>query len=130
MSPQTVTLNSSFIAQIPNYIYQRIFSHWRTRKPYFIVFVELLFGDKWKRVLLSTSFGHSVFIYHHYFFFSKRCVPQWSTLLVKNISSSDGLFTWREEDPRRRIFLAPYVFSIQFTCKKLYMSLSLEIGSS
>ena len=39
-----------------------------------------------------------------------------------------GLFTWREEDPRRRIILAPYVFCIQFTCKMLYLALAL--GSS
>ena len=35
----------------------------------------------------------------------------------------EGLFTWREEDPRRRIILAPYVFCIQFTCKKLNLAL-------
>ena len=28
-----------------------------------------------------------------------------------------GLFTGREEDPTRRIMLAPYVCCIQFTCK-------------
>ena len=39
-----------------------------------------------------------------------------------------GLFTWREEDPRGRIILAPYVFSIQFTCKILYLAVTL--GSS
>ena len=38
------------------------------------------------------------------------------------------VFTWREDNPRRRIILAPYVFCIQFTCKKLYLSLAL--GSS
>ena len=38
------------------------------------------------------------------------------------------VFTWREDNPRRRIFLAPYIFCIQFTCKKLYLSLAL--GSS
>ena len=37
-------------------------------------------------------------------------------------------FTWREEDPRRRIILAPYVCCIRFTCKGLY--LFLEVGSS
>ena len=37
-------------------------------------------------------------------------------------------FTWREEDPRRRIILAPYVCCIRFTCKGLY--LFLELGSS
>ena len=37
-------------------------------------------------------------------------------------------FTWREEDPRRWIFLAPYVCCIRFTCKGLY--LFLELGSS
>ena len=41
---------------------------------------------------------------------------------------TNWLFTWREEDPRRWIILAPYVFCIQFTCKKLYLSLAL--GSS
>ena len=41
---------------------------------------------------------------------------------------SKELFTWREEDPRRRIILAPYVFSIPFSCKKLYLVLAL--GSS
>ena len=38
------------------------------------------------------------------------------------------VFTWREDNTRRRIILAPYVFCIQFTCKKLYLSLAL--GSS
>ena len=28
---------------------------------------------------------------------------------------SKGLFTWRDEDPRGRIIVAPYVFCIQFT---------------
>ena len=37
-------------------------------------------------------------------------------------------FTWREEDPRRRIILAPYVCYIRFTCKGLH--LFLEQGSS
>ena len=37
-------------------------------------------------------------------------------------------FTWREEDPRRRIIQAPYVCCIRFTCKGLY--LFLELGSS
>ena len=31
-----------------------------------------------------------------------------------------GMFTWREEDPRRQIILAPYVFCFQFTCKAMY----------
>ena len=30
-----------------------------------------------------------------------------------------------EEDPRRRIIRAAYFFCIQFTCKKLYLSLAL-----
>lgn len=33
-----------------------------------------------------------------------------------------------QEDPRRRIILAPYVFCIQFTCKRSY--LALVLGSS
>ena len=39
-----------------------------------------------------------------------------------------SMLTWREEYPRRRIILAPYVFSVQFTCKQLYLTLAL--GSS
>ena len=31
-----------------------------------------------------------------------------------------GMFTWREEDPRRQIILAPYVFCFQFTCQGMY----------
>ena len=27
------------------------------------------------------------------------------------MAHSEGLFTWREEDPRGRIIIAPYVFS-------------------
>ena len=35
------------------------------------------------------------------------------------------MFTLTEKDPRRRIILAPYVFYIQFTYKKLYLSIAL-----
>ena len=43
------------------------------------------------------------------------------------------LHAWREENPTRRIILAPYVYCSQFTCKKLYYPstrIFLEIGSS
>ena len=33
-----------------------------------------------------------------------------------------GPFTWREEDP-------PHVFCIQFTCKRLYLALVLDLSS-
>ena len=39
----------------------------------------------------------------------------------RSINQAKGLFTWREEDPRRRIVLAPYVFCVLLTSKKLYM---------
>ena len=40
--------------------------------------------------------------------------------------SHTTLFTWRhQEDPRRRIIPAPYVFCLQFTCKELYSFLAL-----
>ena len=44
------------------------------------------------------------------------------------LSKSWKVFRWREEDLRRRIILAPYVFCFWFTCKGLYFSLAL--GSS
>ena len=35
------------------------------------------------------------------------------------------MFTWREEDLRRRFILAPYIFCLQFTCERLYLALAL-----
>ena len=32
-----------------------------------------------------------------------------------------GFFIWREEDPRKRIILAPYVVCVQFTGKRSYL---------
>ena len=36
---------------------------------------------------------------------------------------------WHQEDPRRRIILASYVFCIQFTCKGLHSFLALVSGT-
>ena len=59
-----------------------------------------------------------------------------SSLKMERVSvlTSMGLFRWREEnhqeDLRRRIILAPYVFCIRFRCKGLYLSLALRSSYS
>ena len=41
------------------------------------------------------------------------CAPPLINLIL-------GMLTWREEDRRRQIILAPYFFCFQFTCKGMY----------
>ena len=57
------------------------------------------------------------------------------SLLSPLFLDTEGLFTWREEDPGRRgIILASYVFCTRFTCKGLYFlhgaRIFLVLGSS
>ena len=57
------------------------------------------------------------------------------SLLSPFFLDTEGLFTWREEDPGRRgIILASYVFCTRFTCKGLYFlhgaRIFLVLGSS
>ena len=59
--------------------------------------------------------------------FSRRAAGNLQNVVVF-MQKTKGLFTFREEDPRGRIILTPYVFCTQFTCKGLYLSLAL--GSS
>ena len=39
--------------------------------------------------------------------------------MLRQVNKTQGLFTWREEDPSTWNILAPYVFCIRFTCKQL-----------
>ena len=41
----------------------------------------------------------------------------------------EGVSSLDQEDPRRGMIRAPYVFFIQFTCKGLYLSLALRHGN-
>ena len=50
-----------------------------------------------------------------------------NTVNSMNYNTIRVLFTWREEDPRRWIILAPYVFCDQFTCKGLYLLIPSRI---
>ena len=59
------------------------------------------------------------------------------SLLSPFFLDTEGLLTWREEDPgRRRIILTSYVFCTRFTCKGLYFlhgaiaRIFLVLGSS
>ena len=44
-----------------------------------------------------------------------------NSLLTEIFSVVLGLFTWREENPREQIILAPDVFCIQFFCILLFL---------
>ena len=60
------------------------------------------------------------------FLFSSTSPFRVHIFLDINLSNlTSGLFTYWEEDPRRRIILAPHVFCIQLTCKQLNLALAL-----
>ena len=50
--------------------------------------------------------------------------PKWTFKKGWGAVYMDGGISYHQEDPKRRIILAPYVFFTQISCKKLYLSLA------